>query len=383
MLCSTRFLSVCFLLVYCWSLTGASASRKRFTDPSGPGSHRGPRFLGLLGLLTGLTLVDSLDDDSDRPRRSGYVKIDVGRPTFDPFYGAYGYSGAVSPGYWPGSSSINIKIPFRPGASGGGDFETMALFPFPVPFPSGAHPGSPFPSLSSSVSSHGISAIEPRPSIFSDPIAQNTANGPTGNVQADEVDGNGRKQSKKSVAKRVRAKINPPRATRSTLRADGADTDEPEEENDAADTKPTEEIVIEDPPSQTEAINGMINDDATITVPDSTPTVTPSGGNNLAEPIAGTTLPNPPATVASIIQNTYYVTQATPPSYPSHEHSLADVASIDLTTGQPSGEEFQPSQADHWQNYYSNSVALGDRNDRHRDGFTPILPFTRSVQKGQ
>ncbi|ETN67695.1 hypothetical protein AND_000415 [Anopheles darlingi] len=249
-----------------------SASRKRFTDPSGPpGSNRGPRFLGLLGLLTGLTLVDSLDDDSDRPRRSGYVKIDVGRPTFDPFYGAYGYSGA-------------------------------------------------------------------------------------GNVQTDEVDANGRKQSKKSMPKRVRGKINPPRATRSTLRADGADTDELEEENDVADTKPTEEIVIENPPSQTEAINSMINDDETITIPDSTPTVT---SNNLAEPIVGT-MPNPPATLASIIQNTYYVTQATPHSYPRHEHSLADVASIDLTTGQPQGlsdEQFQPSQTDHWQNYYTNSAS--------------------------
>lgn len=179
MVCSMRFVAVCFLLLYSWSLPAASASRKRFTDPTGPGSHRAPRFLGLLGLLTGLTLVDSLDDDSDRPRRSGYVKIDVGRPTFDPFYGAYGYGGAVSPAYWPGSSSINIKIPFRPGASGGGDFETMALFPFPVPFPSGALPGSPFPSLTSSVSSHGVTAIEPRPTIFSDPVAQNTANGST------------------------------------------------------------------------------------------------------------------------------------------------------------------------------------------------------------
>lgn len=200
-----------------------------------------------------------------------------------------------------------------------------------------------------------------------------------GTVQADDVDANGRKQSKKIVAKRVRAKINPPRATRSTLRADGADTDELEEENAVADTKPTEEIVIEDPPSQTEAINNMLNDDETTTVPDSTPTVTPTS-NNLAEPIAATT-PNPPATLASIIQNTYYVTQTTPHSYPSHEHSLADVASIDLTTGQPglSDEQFQPSQADHWQNYYSNSATLRDRNDRHR-GFAPILPFTRSVQ---
>lgn len=117
-------------------------------------SRREGRFLGLLGLLTGLTLVDSLDDDNDRPRRSGFVKIDVGHPAaLDAFYGAYGYS---SP-YWTGGSSINIKIPFRPP---GAEFETMAVIPFPVHFP---HTGP----------SHYGSApggIEPRPTIFSDPV---------------------------------------------------------------------------------------------------------------------------------------------------------------------------------------------------------------------
>ncbi|KFB49996.1 hypothetical protein ZHAS_00018036 [Anopheles sinensis] len=306
------------------------------TTPNRAGAKRGARFLGLLGLLTGLTLVDSLEDESDRPRRSGFVKIDVGRPSsLDGFYGAYGYAGG--PPYWPGGSSINIKIPFRPG--GGGDFETMALFPFPVPFPSG-------PGGFGSFSPHGNPApIEPRPSIFADPIPSGS-NG-SGTVQADE----GEQSTRKNKGKRgsARTKVSPPRTIRSTLRADG---DEMEETSDAALDVTTEPIVIEDQP-------------ATDLPPFANTT-------NEANSLIDTTsegLTAQPVSLASIVQDVNYVTQPSS-SYQSYPNSLADVSAIELTTDRA---EFQPSRSDHWQDFYSSVAHVRDHHHRsHQRDFLPI-----------
>uniref|UniRef100_A0A182Q4N8 DUF4794 domain-containing protein n=1 Tax=Anopheles farauti TaxID=69004 RepID=A0A182Q4N8_9DIPT len=306
--------------------------------------RRGGRFLGLLGLLTGLTLVDSLDDESDRPRRSGFVKIDVGHPSsLDAFYGAYGYS---SP-YWTGGSSINIKIPFRPAGS---EFETMALLPFPVPFPptGPAHFGA--------TAATGV--IEPRPTIFSDPIPV-PANGP-GTIAADEVVEQPLSSRKQKLAVRKPAptyhrsrplKVSPPRTIRSTVRAD-----ELEDPELAPDT--TEQTVTEDP----QEIGELPTTPAVSNDPTETPTSIPTAPES-EEP--------EPATPASIVESELnYVTQPViASSYHTHQHSLADVSAIELTTA--AGELFLPSRADHWQNYYG-SVALDASNRPY--GFLPIAP---------
>ncbi|XP_058055128.1 uncharacterized protein LOC131206555 [Anopheles bellator] len=342
---------------YCWPIDTRSG------EPEYPATRRGPRFLGLLGLLTGLTLVDSLDDDdSDRPRRSGFVKIDVGRPSFDPYYGAYGYgAGSVNP-YWAGpggsgiGSSINIKIPFRPGGPGGGEFGTMALIPFPVQFPGGA-PGPHFPG--GSLSSHGPVGIEPRPSIFSDLGAATGSHGTT--VHADE-EAAGRKQPKKST----RLKVNPPRATRSTVDEDPDDDSEP--------VPPVEESVSEDQPTEVPVTE---SDSAIADIACIASSSTPSPANQSTAPQIEESIPeaaDPPATLASIVQH------GTPqPGYPAHQHSLADVSLIDLTsrTDDPRGGGFQASQDDHWQNYYGTSAARQPDDHRrandHRSGFFPIV----------
>ncbi|XP_053660016.1 uncharacterized protein LOC128709056 [Anopheles marshallii] len=311
--------------------------------------RREGRFLGLLGLLTGLTLVDSLDDDSDRPRRSGFVKIDVGHPSaLDAFYGAYGYA---SP-YWTGGSSINIKIPFRPP---GNEFETMAVFPFPVHFPQ--HGASHFGS--------GSGVIEPRPTIFSDPIPS-TANG-SGTVLADELERPSSRKQKltprkgTAISSRSRPKVSPPRTIRSTLRADGSEADE--------EMNTTTEELIEVPettdmmelPEPPQAIEPSVSND-----PDVSPTNTPT--NHLA-PVSEEP---EPATPASIVQTELnYVTQPMiPSSYHTHRHSLADVSAIELTTSSGS-YEFQPSRADHWQDYYASVAQDGPKR---QVGFLPIAP---------
>ncbi|XP_052862853.1 uncharacterized protein LOC128269434 [Anopheles cruzii] len=348
-------------IFYCWPIN------TRTSEPEHTTTRRSPRFLGLLGLLTGLTLVDSLDDDSDRPRRSGFVKIDVGRPSFDPYYGAYAYSGGAVNPYWTGSggpgigSSINIKIPFRPGGAGGGEFGTMALIPFPVQFPGGA--AGHFPS--GSLASHGSPpiGIEPRPSIFSDLGAATGSHGAT--VQADE-EAAGRKQPKKSPSGRQRLKVNPPRATRSTVDEDADDDSEP--------VPPTEESATEDQPTEVPATES----DSEISDVPCVSSSTTSSANQSTAPQIEESIPeaaDPPATLASIVQhgNPHVTPQ---PGYPTHQHSLADVSLIDLTTDDPRDGAFQASQADHWQNYYGTSAPRQPDDRRandHRSGFFPIV----------
>ncbi|XP_052890308.1 uncharacterized protein LOC128298579 [Anopheles moucheti] len=308
--------------------------------------RREGRFLGLLGLLTGLTLVDSLDDDSDRPRRSGFVKIDVGHPSaLDAFYGAYGYA---SP-YWTGGSSINIKIPFRPPGS---EFETMAVFPFPVHFPQ--HGASHFAS--------GSGVIEPRPTIFSDPIPS-TSNG-SGTVLADELERPSSRKQKftprkgTTVSSRARPKVSPPRTIRSTLRADGEEADDEINTTTIEQPEATDMIELQDPPQTVEP--SVSND------PDVSPPNTPT---NHHAPVSEEP---EPATPASIVQSELnYVTQPmVPSSYHTHRHSLADVSAIELTTS-PGPVEFQPSRTDHWQDYYARVAQDGPKRQL---GFLPIAP---------
>uniref|UniRef100_A0A182Y9K0 Uncharacterized protein n=1 Tax=Anopheles stephensi TaxID=30069 RepID=A0A182Y9K0_ANOST len=312
--------------------------------------RREGRFLGLLGLLTGLTLVDSLDDDSDRPRRSGFVKIDVGHPAaLDAFYGAYGYA---SP-YWTGGSSINIKIPFRPA---GTEFETMALFPFPSHFPQ--HGPSHFGT--------GPASIEPRPTIFSDPIPS-ASNGSAGTTLADDVDQpSGRKQkftSRKAAAasRRSRPKVSPPRTIRSTLRADG-ETDDDEINATTVEVPEATETIETQAPQ--EAMEPSVSNDAEVSS-----TNTPS---NHHAPVSE----DPEAaTPASLVQSELnYVTQPIiPSSYHTHQHSLADVSAIELTTSAADlpydATQFQPSRADHWQDYY---VSVAQDSAKRQHGFLPI-----------
>ncbi|XP_040167477.1 uncharacterized protein LOC120902648 [Anopheles arabiensis] len=312
-------------------------------------SRREGRFLGLLGLLTGLTLVDSLDDDNDRPRRSGFVKIDVGHPAaLDAFYGAYGYS---SP-YWTGGSTINIKIPFRPP---GAEFETMAVIPFPVHFP---HTGP----------SHYGSApggIEPRPTIFSDPVP--SASNGSETIAADELElPRGRKQklaSKKSsttVKRRSRPKVSPPRTIRSTLRADA----EPNEETNVETVEET--TTTSDTPTVLAPTELTASND-----PDVSATNTPT------DHYAPVSEDPEPATPASIVQSELnYVTQPMiPASYYTHQHSLADLSAIELTTTASTQDfplaAFQPSRADHWQDYYG---TVAQESSNRQLGFLPIAP---------
>uniref|UniRef100_A0A182SFS2 Uncharacterized protein n=1 Tax=Anopheles maculatus TaxID=74869 RepID=A0A182SFS2_9DIPT len=314
--------------------------------------RREGRFLGLLGLLTGLTLVDSLDDDSDRPRRSGFVKIDVGHPSaLDAFYGAYGYA---SP-YWTGGSSINIKIPFRPSGS---EFETMALFPFPMHFPQ--HGPSHFGT--------GPGSIEPRPTIFSDPIPS-ASNGSVGTTLEDDVEQPSSRKQKlaprkgTTTSRRSRPKVSPPRTIRSTLRADG-ETDDDEINATTVEVPETTEMIETQEPQ--EAIEPSVSSD-----PEVSPTNTPTDHH------APVSEDPEPATPASIVQSELnYVTQPMiPSSYHTHQHSLADVSVIELTTA--AGDlpyddtQFQPSRADHWQDYYT-SVALDSA--KRQPGFLPIAP---------
>uniref|UniRef100_A0A182JEM5 Uncharacterized protein n=1 Tax=Anopheles atroparvus TaxID=41427 RepID=A0A182JEM5_ANOAO len=357
---------------------GMPRSQQRYVsaphDSTRTGAKRGARFLGLLGLLTGLTLVDSLDDESDRPRRSGFVKIDVGRPSaLDGFYGGFGYTGG-SP-YWPGGggSSINIKIPFRPG--GGGEFETMALFPFPVPYPAGTAPFGSF-------SSHGNpSAIEPRPSIFADPIPSGS-NGSVstkdfsetfsdepglGTVLADEGEPSSTRKNKAS-AKRgtARTKVSPPRTIRSTLRADG---EEANDDDDDDDEETATTVVDETTVATVEQDQPLVS--STLV----TPLVNSSDAPVEKDSLIDNTFENPePQTVslASIMQDVNYVTQPTPASsYPSYPNSLADVAAIELTSERAN---FQPSRSDHWQNYYS-SVAHDRDHHHHHHRQRDFLPI--------
>ncbi|XP_053685964.1 uncharacterized protein LOC128735506 [Sabethes cyaneus] len=73
-----------------------------------PSTPRKGRFLGLLGLLTGLTLVDSLDDGDGPQIRApqGIVRINIGRPLAESFY-HYMYN----PYYYGSVPTVNIKIP--------------------------------------------------------------------------------------------------------------------------------------------------------------------------------------------------------------------------------------------------------------------------------
>uniref|UniRef100_A0A182MS12 DUF4794 domain-containing protein n=1 Tax=Anopheles culicifacies TaxID=139723 RepID=A0A182MS12_9DIPT len=314
--------------------------------------RREGRFLGLLGLLTGLTLVDSLDDDSDRPRRSGFVKVDVGYPhtALDAYYGAYGYA---SP-YWTGGSSINIKIPFRPSGS---EFETMAVFPFPVHFP---------PNGAVSHFGTGTNGIEPRPTIFSDPLPTTSVNHSEAALADELQQPSARKHKLKAprkgvtISSRIRPKVNPPRTIRSTLRADGEQSDG---EIDVTTVQVPEATDINQESQESpQAVEPTVSND-----PDVSPTNTPS---NNGAPISEEPEPATPATIVQSELN--YVTQPVtiPASYRTHPHSLADVSTIELTTAR-SASEFQPSRADHWQDYYS-SVALD--GPKRQVGFLPIAP---------
>ncbi|XP_053678448.1 uncharacterized protein LOC128728822 [Anopheles nili] len=326
------------LAVKSFVLAQQLATRNESQAEPRPTSRRGPRFLGLLGLLTGLTLVDSLDDDSDRPRRSGYVKIDVGRPsTLDPFYGAYGYSAP----YWTGAggSSINIKIPFRPGGS---EFETMAVFPFPVPFPQvgPTHFGA-----------SAVATIEPRPSLFADTIP-NVSSAAGSGVQSDEVEQQPATRKQKLTLKKPTTnggRLSPPRTIRSTTQSEADDGDDT---GTVEAPETTDTIEPQDPP-----------------VPMIEQTDVSTANTSSDQP--ATTEQTEPAEPASIVQaEINYVTQpAIPASYRVHPHSLTNVATIELTTSTPFANEdtFQPSHTDQWRNYYSSFA------QHHRQlGFLPI-----------
>ncbi|XP_050067368.1 uncharacterized protein LOC126556187 [Anopheles maculipalpis] len=343
------------LLVHCsWTMESIAsktiqASVKNDLSRKQKTGRREGRFLGLLGLLTGLTLVDSLDDDNDRPRRSGFVKIDVGHPSaLDAFYGAYGYA---SP-YWTGGSSINIKIPFRPPGS---EFETMALFPFPMHFPQ--HGPSHFAT--------GPTAIEPRPTIFSDPIP--SASNGSGTTLADDVEQLSARKQKlahrkaATVSRRPRPKVGPPRTIRSTLRADGEADDDEISATTVEVPEATDMIETQEPQ---EALEPSVSNDPTVS-----PTNTPT--NNQA-PVSEDPEPANPASIVQSELN--YVTQPMiPSSYHTHQHSLADVSAIELTTSAGylpyDGTQFQPSRADHWQNYYT---SVAQNGAKRQPGFLPI-----------
>ncbi|XP_055622130.1 uncharacterized protein LOC129765734 [Toxorhynchites rutilus septentrionalis] len=278
-----------------------------------PSTPRRGRFLGLLGFLTGLTLIDSLDD-SDSPKikpPAGIVRIDIGRPFMESIY-QYTYN----PYLYGAVPLINIKIPLRPDS----DVFNNAGF--------GAGDGV-FGGSSGLISNHvGTDLIEPRPPTFADEPASPTA-------QTLEEKPRNRKIRKPQLFTS--------RIIRSTLRSDLAE----DQLSDAA-----------------EDSNSLIQSTTTIS---SSPMLSDS---NLTEGLGPCEEPlNLYVTAIPVIEDNSLYDQPSdiPHPYPFNAGSLRDTASISLTTIEPH-DEFRPSRPDKLQNYF-NSAATAINPDE----FRPII----------
>ncbi|XP_055592850.1 WAS/WASL-interacting protein family member 1-like [Uranotaenia lowii] len=166
----TRVISVVLLLFVVLLSTASSStptrSNSRQIELQTKPPRRG-RFLGLLGLLTGLTLVDSLEDSDSVPVHrapAGSVKINFGRPYMESSYIHYAYN----PFYYGAVPSINIKIPFHSEGDhgdfggGGGGFGSGG-------FGAGAFVGGGGGGGGGIGGHHGVGVIEPRPILGDEP----------------------------------------------------------------------------------------------------------------------------------------------------------------------------------------------------------------------
>ncbi|XP_065084091.1 uncharacterized protein LOC135706410 [Ochlerotatus camptorhynchus] len=275
-----------------------------------PSTPRRGRFLGLLGLLTGLSLVDSFDDNEPRFRPpAGIVKINIGRPE------SY-YQYAYNPYYYGAVPTINIKIPIRP--DGGHDGFDGAAFggSFGQPGQFGSHVTT--------------NLIEPRPT-FADPVAESSS--------AESTEETPKKS--RIIKKSKRSKIPSTRIIRSTLRSDTTDDQMAEDENQLE----TSTLELSDPtetnPSTTEEPL-MLHGTAIPIIEDNSIT-----SQRPSQPIELADFPQP-------ISQSYF----------QHSGSLQDPSEISLTTVEPfDPSSFRASLPDHLQNYHVT----------HPDEFRPIV----------
>ncbi|XP_038112939.1 uncharacterized protein LOC6040171 [Culex quinquefasciatus] len=322
-----RFRYALFVVLVCSSAASSDQQEQEVQLHPSASPRRG-RFLGLLGLLTGLTLVDSLDDGDGPPRirpPTGIVKINIGRPFAESFYQhAYAYA---NPYYYGAVPTINIKIPLRPDGS---VHEGLDGFGFvgnggvnvntgPAVFPGqggGVGAGGGHFGLHA-----GQNLIEPRPQFADE--------------QVPEVTEPSEKKSRKatSIPKSKRSKLPTTRIVRSTARNDSV-----EDQTGEASENQLEDLISTTTIPSTPAIP---NNDLPVTSSTEEPLV-----------LHATAIPVIEDTQASLpIAQSYYV-------HPGN-HQL-DVESISLTTtgGPPlhEGREFKPSRPDKLLNFYSNSV---------------------------
>ncbi|XP_058458757.1 uncharacterized protein LOC131435164 [Malaya genurostris] len=289
-----------------------------------PGTPRQGRFLGLLGLLTGLTLGDSLDD-SEQPHfrpPGGIVKINIGRPLAESFY-HYMYN----PYYYGSVPSINIKIPLRPESIheefGVGDFVGVA----------GA---SSFGGQSGHLGLHGSNQlIEPRPilSDSSEPSEASTSNGAP-------------KKPKKVQYIRI-PKLPYSRIIRSTIRSDTTTSER------MASVASINNI------DQTSPITSEHEEESVLELESSPPTTSAIQTETEESLMLH-------ATAIPVIQDNSIVDQVTelptflvPQSYLVHEGSLQDSSIISITTAEPY-DRFKPSRPDKLQNLCGHAVLSSD-----------------------
>ncbi|XP_058826950.1 uncharacterized protein LOC131686936 [Topomyia yanbarensis] len=301
-------------------IVATSGTEREEDPPLQPSTPRRGRFLGLLGLLTGLTLGDSLDD-SDHPRigaPSGIVKINIGRPLAESFY-HYMYN----PYYYGSVPSINIKIPLRPESG----HEGYGVVDFGVGASSGAFGGQV-----GQLGPHGGNQfIEPRP-ILSDVLES------TETTIAEETP----KKPKKVLSIRS-SKLPYSRIIRSTIRSDIT------EDEQIASVVSVDKFEQTSPTTTNLAVEDTLELESTTTATTEQPLILH-------------------ATAIPIIEDNSITTQASePPSFPVpqsyivHDGSLPDPSIISITTAEPE-LSFKPSRPDKLQDSCIN-----------RDEFRPVV----------
>nr|XP_029708100.1 uncharacterized protein LOC115254624 [Aedes albopictus] len=314
-----RFLKTVAVFLPLWLLTITVSSEINQPEIQlHPATPRRGRFLGLLGLLTGLSLVDSFEDSDTRIRPpAGIVKINIGRPLMESLY-QYAYN----PYYYGAVPTINIKIPIRPdGALDGGGFGGVGFGGLGGTAVAGVgviggHPGQ--------FGSHATTnLIEPRPT-FSDPGESSSAE------STEEAP-----KKPKHVKKLKRSKISSSRIIRSTSRSEISDDQTVGEQNPMEVTTPS--III---PTPNQELNDQPTEEPLILHATAIPVIEDTSITTL-----GPFLSAPAADVP----------QPIPQSYFAQADSLQDTSEISLTTSDPPGgiDPFRASRVDRWQDYYA------------------------------
>ncbi|XP_062559179.1 uncharacterized protein LOC134223976 [Armigeres subalbatus] len=279
-----------------------------------PETPRRGRFLGLLGLLTGLSLVDSYEEGETRIRPpAGIVKINIGRPLMESFY-QYAYN----PYFYGSVPTINIKIPLRPdGEHDGGGFGGAGFGGLGGVGVIGSYPGQ--------FGTHGpTNLIEPRPT-FADPVE-------TASVESAES-----AKKLKPIKKTKRSKISSQRINGNTLRSNIIDNPITEEDHL---TEITTQSLF---PTPNQELNDPSTEEPLVLHATAIPVIENNSENTITT--QGPFLTPPPADFQ----------QPIPQSYFPQSGSLQDPSEISITTAEAPIDPFRASRIDRLQDYYNRS----------------------------